>query len=239
MNPRTGSKSKYCSDILLLILPGFILHYTGAFFCMQTCDCYPNSPALYHLQCISPGSHKTCESLCHYIWTNKFIQTWTLFNNGNSNSRFLSLEKGVVKLCNSLAHNMAVHLLSSHTATFSNIITLHLSSNQKQISHSFLPSFLSTQFTLSAVNILIEWHQFDVVMRQWESEEKRGDYSRPAASPRCTQVTALVRLGSLASCWSVHYTQIKPYSGRDQSPILLQWIAYNIFFQLKSAQMDG
>lgn len=206
---------------------------------MHTFDSYPNSFAFYHLWCISPGSHKTCESFCHHIWTNKLIQAWTLLNNGSNNSRFLSSEKGVVKLCNSLAHNMAVHLLSSHTATFSNIITLHLSSNQKQISHSFLPLFLSIQFTLSTVNILIEWHQFDVVMRQWESEEKRGHYSRPAASPRCTEVTALVRLGSLASCWSVHYTQIKPYSGLDQSQILVQWIAYNIFFQLKSAQMDG
>lgn len=74
----------------------------------------------------------------------------------NNNFPTSSLRKGVVKLYNSLAHSMAVHLLSSLAATFSSVITPQHPPTTSGLSHSFILSFLSFKSTPSSVNIFSE-----------------------------------------------------------------------------------
>lgn len=118
---------------------------------------------------LSPGSldSKTHSTVWHHVLTNTFTEIQILLqflwldqkrlikknNNNDYNNRVIlnwfpclpserDCEVGWAPLYNSLAHKMAVHLLSSDTETSTGIITLHPSIKPKE-TFTFIPSLFA------------------------------------------------------------------------------------------------
>lgn len=131
---------------------------------------------------------------------------------------------------------MAVHLLCSHTATFSSVITHVCPPAKSWLPHSFSPCLGTHQFAPRTVNILTE--------RRWirccdETIGKQGEMRtlETASCPPSSQMhsaygispSGIIRV-PLASC----YAQMKPHKGLELALIILEGTANNTFLKVKS-----